>query len=501
MYALGRALRFDALTSAIAALLFASMPNVWFYGGTSLSDIGGVVTILAGAAALLYGRGSDRAWCAGSILLGLSLAFRPQNALLALYPWCAAAWPRLRARRFANVIAGIACTIAIVAVFYGGAIAATGWYDYRDALRAHSDYLLRVDSYRNPGRQPVPSLLYPMLVNPYDAGKIAVAIGALALIGLLRARRPALEAVAMFAPFAIFMLALLDPNSISRYSIAYVPLLALLAAEGIRVVASIARRPAFGVALRCAAAAVLLAALIRFTAPALRGARKHDAPPVEAVRWIRKNLDPRATRLYVHGSMKPFVECLLSDRTWIDVGDRFSGLDLEDSRDAWLLREGPATAPDAHQFERPHDHLWNIARRRYFEVSVEPLAELPRFGDGWHDPEGEGSDVYRWMKPDAAVELPPVTGRAELSVEWEVPLAAEPRPPIVTFTLNGQPLDRVTCTAPAMRRKWIIDGAPRRPNTLRINVDEFVNPAKMHRGGDTRDLALRLNHLFWKPLP
>ena len=53
-------------------------------------------------------------------LLGISVAFRPQNALLGAWPWLAGSWPRFRARKLDPILGG-AIAAAIVAASYGAA--------------------------------------------------------------------------------------------------------------------------------------------------------------------------------------------------------------------------------------------------------------------------------------------------------------------------------------------------------------------------------------------
>jgi hypothetical protein len=527
MFALGRALGLETLTAAIAALLYSFMPNVWFFGGTALSDVGGAVTILASAAALLRGRASDRAYLLGHLLLGAAVAFRPQNVLIAIYPWCAATWPRVRARRWKpsagdrhvapptsaappagegagptpssrpliSVFTGALTAALIAGIFYAGAIAASGgWTRVRATFRAHTQYMMIVDSYQRPDRQPLLSLLPQAAIDPIRSPKISWAIAALSLVGLLRARRPALEAVAIFAPTLIFMLLMLDPNSFSRYSITYVPLLAILAAEGLRVIGGAVT----GIAIQVGGAALLLAALIAWTAPALREARRHDSPPVQAASWIREHLDPRGTTIFTPHAMEPFARYLLPGYRVEEVNARFSAVDIADARGGWLLTEGATVAADAVTFVRPHKRLWTIARERYFEASVVPLTDLVRFGSGWHDEEGGGADLWRWMTARSSTLLPPLSGRGVLSLRWYVPRHLEPRAPTVTVSLNGRVIDRVVCTTPTVNRSWTVDALAGRPNELLLDVDEMVNPARLGRGGDTRDLALRLERLSWK---
>ncbi|MGZ7039869.1 MAG: hypothetical protein ACXVJO_16960, partial [Thermoanaerobaculia bacterium] len=67
------------------SLILVFLPNVWFYGGTAFSDLSALAVLLAAAAALfLSSSGDRRLYLIGSLLLGIAIAFRPQNALIGM---------------------------------------------------------------------------------------------------------------------------------------------------------------------------------------------------------------------------------------------------------------------------------------------------------------------------------------------------------------------------------------------------------------------------------
>jgi hypothetical protein len=472
MFALMRALRRDVVTSAIGAVFFAFMPNVWFYGGTAFSDVAAIVLILAASAALF----DDRYWIGGNVLLALAIAVRPQNALIAIVPWLRAA----RRRTLRSLLGGAATAIAIAAAFYSWPTAATGWTRYRAALADHARFIAAHDTWRCPARH--------FALDPLRAPKITAALIVLSLAGLARARRDAIVPLAMFLPPLLFALFMLDPNSVTRFSISYVPLLAILAAEGTAIAA---RAP-----LQIALAALVVAAMIAWSVPALNEVRRNDSPPARAAEWIRSNVDPRGATIFSPHDMAAFAGDLLPEYRRVEVPDDFSALDVADSRNSWLLFEGTPIETGAVTFTRPRGRLWQIARRRYFETAVIPVAALPKFASGWHDAE----DGWRWMKGESMTMLPPVRGRAVLELEWRVPRDAEPREPVATFALNGRVIERVVCAHAAMRRAWIVEAQPA-ANELRISVDASVTPSKIGRGGDSRQLGLRLDKIGWKPAP
>ena len=508
LFALARALRMDFTTSWLAALLFVFFPNVWFFGGSAFSDVPSVVVAVGAAALLLRGRTDRRAFLAGCAVAAIGIGMRPQNALMAAYPVLAATWSAFRARRYRDIAAGALTGIVILAAAFGGAVRATGsWERYRGATMAHREYIANVDSYLSPHRAPVGRLLDEFYLNPFGVRGVAVAVVALALIGALRARRPALESLAIFGPFAAFAVFMLDHHSANRFSIGYTPLFALLAAEGARVVGAASSRAAGalqgrafpaagrGVQLLLAGGSALILAVWGW--PAIRTAATTAAPTHAAMRWIVANVDPAAARMWVHGSMLPFARYYLTGYQYeiFDGDPPLSGID--DVRGHWIVSEGSPIGESALLFRRDHGRLWKIVRRRYFETHVRPATSHVVFEEGWHAPESDAQRAWRWMGLESRAILPGLTGEAELGLEFYVPLDALPEPPEVTVVLNGAVVDRFRARQATMTRSWRVP-AREGANELRITLDRAVNPARAGLSGDARDLGIRLDAIRWK---
>ena len=313
MYLLARSLRFDFSTSLTAGVIFAFLPNVWLYGGTGLSDEPSVVVLLFAIAFLLR----PKWYFLGCVLLGIALTFRPQSALMAVYPWLAASWPRFRARRL-DPLLGALVVIGICAIAYGIAAYLTGWDQYRMAVRLHGEYIASVDSFRNPARPPVLEVARRYAIDPFFARRRAIVLALFAIIGLLRFRRGTREAILIFGPFFVFACFMFDFIALSRYSIAYMPLTAVLAADGIAV-ASFRRS-----VLQAAFAVAAIAPLVPMTWRAMAEVRTHDSPPAAAARWIRTHVDRRTATIYIHDSVSPHAEYFLNDYRQVPVDDTFS---------------------------------------------------------------------------------------------------------------------------------------------------------------------------------
>jgi hypothetical protein len=316
MFALARSLRFRFRTCVVAALLLSFLPNVWYWGGTGFTDELALVTALAAAALLL--RDDRRRWTyiAGCIFFAATMLVRAQNVLLA-WPWIVASWRRLRMRRRDEVIAGTALIIVLVLTGYGIAAKLTGFEDYISVTKLHQHYVATVDGALNPGRLPMMSLLQNFLIDPFESRAASTVMFVFSLLAFLRPRRAQLDVVLTFEPNFLLAWFLLSPTGISRLSLGYIAANVLLAADGMDVVAeflaSRLRRWDRGrlarintsAALQALFAAVLIGRYVFWIWPGLREVHTTDSPPVQAVRWIRRNVPP-GSKVYHDGLFEPF---------------------------------------------------------------------------------------------------------------------------------------------------------------------------------------------------
>lgn len=445
---LARSLRFPMRTSILAALLFVFLPNVWFYGGTGLSDIPAIALTLAAAALLLRGSG-----LAGAIVLGIAIGVRPQAALFGCAPFLVFAWNE---RRRWKRVAGAASIVFVVSLasYLGAALASSSFGAYARSIAVHVQMFRDVDAFTNPSRPPVVSLLRDYLVTPMGGGHLSMLIALLALIGLLRVRGEARVAIAiaMFAPFMLFALFITDVNSVHRFSTAYVFLYALLAAHA----ASLLPRR-----LDIALVALIVLRYAWWTYPALREVHGSDSPPVATRRWI----EARRLRAAVDPSMTVFVPAASGPNVYVT--------------------EGVTAAASATLFARPRGRAWEIARHRHFEVTALPLSDVWTFGDGWYWPEDDGEHAWRWMGRRSETILPPLHGRARLSLSLE---SAAPFTD-VAVSVDGVVIDRFRCTRTT--KEWELD-ATGKPMRLVL-----ASSTSTHAGRDPRELSLRLTRYDW----
>jgi len=493
LFFLAREIGFDFTTSTCGAAIFAFLPNVWVYGGTGFSDVPATALGFAACALLLRGRRDARAYILGAILLGVAAGFRPSNLLIGAVPALMTTWHRLKARQLRSVAAAILLGGAVVAGSYlGAALASSSIHDSIEAIRIQSKYVRDVDSWRNPTREPLLVAAKHFFLFPVDKRQEMMGLALLSIVSLLAAtvqrRLPAFLTLATFGPFAVLAWLNLDVNTASRYAISYMAVHALLAADGLRIVG---RQPRVQAALT----AVVVLVFSIWTWPALRTQRRTDAPPVAALEWVRRNVPPETTT-YVNAALSPQVAFLLPRHKIV----------MFESTSEIPLRSGQSWVVDWHivsggmNFVRPHNSLWNIIRRRNFEISVSRVASIIGFGDGWYPQEGEGAEAFHWMSNESHTTLPPVRGKGRLSIRMYVPIDTIQPPPTIEIDLNGALLDRFVGSEAEISRSWIVESRTDVPNELRIVTSATVNMSRVSHSLDTRELGLRINALTWTPL-
>jgi hypothetical protein len=477
IFLLARELRFRFVTAAVAGALCAFFPNVWFFGGGAFSDIPSLVLVVFAVAFLFRGCRDANAYLIGAALLALAAGIRPQNFLIGLAPGALATWYRARAAWRDVVFAALAGAIT-VSVAFGGSIAATGGYrPYIDAAKEHGDYIARVDSFRSPTRPALWRLFDRFFIKQYESlalsfiTSIFVAVSLLAAIG---ARDRAIGwLVLAFGPFALLAWMMLDRYSVNRFSIGYCPLFAILAAGGI---ARLTRRwPRAEAPL----GAVLIASFFFWTLPSLATVRNTVAPSVLAVEAVKEHFDPRAGELFVARDMDPFFEYLLPNHPYVHVLDERALPLSVDVRKAWILAEADLKDHDGFVFHRDRGHLWNIARRHYFDAGLIPVSNPPQFLSGWYAPERDGPLERRPMSSHSVTRLPSSIGETILRIQFRVPPDVLANHPTITFALNGRIIERYVAQLEEDDREYHVTAAAGgAPNVLELTIDRTTPGAR-----------------------
>jgi hypothetical protein len=492
MFMLARELRLKFTTSVIAGALLAFFPNVWFFGGTAFSDVASITLVIYAVAFLFRGCRDANAYFVGALLLALSVGIRPQNILVGVFPAALATWFRAR-ESIRDVLFAALIATGVVGVCYASAIHATGSFGpYWNAIRVHGEYIARVDSFRSSDRPPLWRLIDRFFVKQYQSPGLSLATSVfvlISIIGAIRARdRSMLYNLATFGPFAIAAWLMLDRYSVSRFSIGYAPMFAIFAADGM---ARIARRPEIESVL----GAALVAGFVIYTWPALTISRRMISPSVLGVEAVRQHLDPRTSDLYVSFPMSPFIDLFLPQYPYRLVFDE-RGLPLSvPSKKPYFLTEVYHTRSAGHVFRRERGALWNISRRHYFEVALEPLPQSAQFVSGWYPPEINGAEEIRWMVGRSVTILPPSDRITKLRLQFDVPDELMGSPPTITFLMNGAVLDRFQPSEAHLVREYDVTPGPG-ANRLEIITERTLKPPQ-RAGSDPRELGLLLRYISW----
>lgn len=474
-FLLVRELRADVVTAFCAAALMAFFPNVWLYGGAALSDVPSVALCVAACALLLWGIRAPHVLFAAGCVAGCAIAFRPQNAGILLVPFAIALLRRTRAGMIAAALA-----ITIAAASFGAAAIATGPDEFLEASRLHQRYIASADSFLAPGRPSLIRIVDDFFVRPYRNALLNVAIAALVLFASVRAllqrRIGMLVLIGTFGPFSLFAWLFLDWNSASRFSIGYMPLYAVLAADALR---------GFGRRASIIATIAFAGVSTAWMLPALREIRGTSSPPVAAVEWLQRNPEAAGSTVYVQPGLVPYFQAIAPRLAVVPYGRSTRRIAAISDGDAWFVAENAA---GEKVFSRARDPLWNVARHRYFDVSITRVTDRVLFGSGWYGEEGRGENARRWASRSAVATLPPIGPRAVLTISLYTPVRGQRVAVLVDGALRAQGV----ADGEYFDREFIVETSANRPVELRVVTDRAAAAPR-----DARELAMRLESLTW----
>ncbi|MDP9192980.1 MAG: DUF2723 domain-containing protein [Acidobacteriota bacterium] len=501
MFAVARAFRLDFFASISAALVFSFFTNVWFYGGTAFSDPLGMLLYLGAIAGYLAATGT-RGYVAASVALAAGVLVRPQNAIVAVFPWTLATVRLLRARRFRAVVAGSLALLLLAGIGYGIVAYVTGFEKYINVLSAHSQYVARADSVNSIARPPLSEVLMVHL-DPFDAGKVMLLINLLALVAIVAGRRHVVaEVLLTFVPFLLVSMLAANPAGSSRFSLNYLAGPAILAIEGTDVLARLfaklfaaSRERTVRLAVLSIVVAVLLGRLITWGLPAFETPRNTIAPPTAAAAWLNEHV-PATSTLFVDGSAQPWVKYFAPRHPRVVVGTTAEMLSHRSALNGWYIELAPPPPDGVVTFVRPRNRTWNIVTKRAFEAFVQPASEVLGFGDGWYNLEDDGVQRWRWSAQRAVIRFGPARSDRELHLQFLVPVHVHRKPVRVTFTLDGETLDSIVAKADNEVR-FVIHGNGK-ARDLVIQLSDVFVPAQSGESGDQRRLGLMLRSWTWR---
>jgi hypothetical protein len=246
VFLLARLLFTDLLIAAVAMLVTAAAPLVWFTALRPLSDAAGLAAAFASIAAVMASsepRGGEwsvrrtRLLLVGAVLGGLAGGFRSQMLILTmpLLGVVVVRAPARKGRAALRVAAVGAASIGVLGWAIPLVIASGGLERYLQALgsQAGEDFAGVEMLWTNPTPRTALLSLLNTFVLPWDAPFLAGVVTALAAAGFVivafsRPRRAALLAV-VFGPYLLFHL-LFQETVTTRYALPIVPAVALLVA-------------------------------------------------------------------------------------------------------------------------------------------------------------------------------------------------------------------------------------------------------------------------------
>ncbi|HYI08000.1 MAG TPA: hypothetical protein VEK57_02910 [Thermoanaerobaculia bacterium] len=508
MYWLARAFRFDFLPAVGAAVLFSFLPNVWFYGGTAFSDPLAMVLFLAAVAAYIGAGEDSRRYLLASVLFGAALLVRPQNGLVAVFPWTIATVRLVRAKKLRAAVAGTVAVALIVGIGYGLAAWATGFERYADAVVHHAGFVTRADSVVADEYRPPLLDALRLQLDPYDAGKASLLLNILAAAGIVLGRRRVVaELLLTFAPFFLFTFLAANPLGSTRFSLIYLPGIVLLAMEGTTALARLAEKLASrsgklsGVAARIPAivqigmVAILAGRFATWVLPAFESPRTAAAPPTAAAQWLDRHA-PRDATIFLDHNIWPWARYYVRGRKQVMVFDPKEVAPHPDARKGWYISMGTTEGEGAASFVRPRDRIWNVVVQRSFEAYVRPATSVVAFGTGWYAPEWDGVNRWRWGAGRTTVHLPPVTGRHELRLQFDVPLDAVGKPVHVRLFVDGVLREELAAKEKGNDVRLLLDCHGRSQEVVIAASQSFV-PARAG-GDDPRELAVMLRGWSWR---
>ncbi|HEX7807237.1 MAG TPA: hypothetical protein VF608_00870, partial [Thermoanaerobaculia bacterium] len=495
MFAVARSFRLDFVASFWAAFLFAFLPNVWFYGGTAFSDIPAMLLFLGTIAAFMFAARNGKAstYYLASIILATGLMVRPQNTIVAFFPWALATWNLVRAKRLRVAITGASLTTGLTILGYSLGAWATGFVEYFDALYRHFLYVRGADSVTAAIRPPLYKVV-AMMLDPYQAGKVSILMNVLALIGVIRhvtrePRQPLREIFLTFAPFFLFAMFAVNPLGSSRFSLNWIAGIVLLAALGVSTLGDLV--PRARVAVFAIFLAIFAGRLIPWTLPAFDEPRRTDAPPVAAAKWVAANV-PRTSVVFVDESIWPWAKYYIPNHKQVRPHDPVNVVRDAGAETGVYLSMFPAQVRAERSFVRPRNRTWNLVTQRSFEAYVMPSRLLVSFDNGWYMQEGQYPNIWRWSSRRASIRFAPMTRPGELHLKFEVPVDVIPHPVTVTFLLNGKVVGKHVATTLKNDVRLVLHPRSNGVNTLRIELSDTIIPARLKTGNDWRQLGLML---------
>jgi hypothetical protein len=308
-------------------------------------------------------------------------------------------------------------------------------------------------------------------------------------------RRAAVPLLVMAAIHLTFTLASSDPADGVRYALPVQMATAFLAAVALGAgghVTAWRRTVMLGVV------AIAATISVRYTLPVLVARRTTASPPVQAAAWARQNLPMRAV-LLPDPALRPHADLLMKQFRRFPLHEGLAKFWNQPKVPLYAFGHGPTEIDGAVTFSWPYSDAYaRLTRNHYRVVSLAPIVPGRRYRevDGLYPWERVAHRrEWRWLAPEANLEIPPGIGPLELELE----LSLDPPYPSTEVTLL---VDGSAVATASVERGEVATACvpmPAQGGLLTVRSSSFFVPAEHGGGRDRRRLAVQLLDLRRRP--
>lgn len=398
----------------------------------------------------------------------------------------------------------VACVVAFAVLsamwFLPLADAAGGFEALRVYEAKQVKYVAAHDASMSRGGMSMAQIAIRFVLHPWGSKYVTlplfvcVFLGFAAFVRLLwrdKARSPMLPFVVFVVAQFLFEFGWMDPADGARYSLAFMPLVALLAALGLGVI----RRSTSFPAAPWVVTSILAAATLTYAWPLIGTRTKLPSPPAAATAYANAHLAPNSVIGY-DVALKPHAEYLLSRFRVLPVEKAIAELYDRPDVPLFLFTNGGSREAGSHVFMWPEsDAYWKLTRDLYREVALEPEESgrryLPLRGAYALEHTSEG-DAWRWLAPDATIRLPRAhgdTAALTMRISADAPYDTD----VVTISINGFDAAVVEVGKQPVVAKLVLPAEPQ--VDVRLRSSRSFAPGVILHNQDPRTLAVQLTRV------
>jgi hypothetical protein len=490
----------DPDLAVCGALLYYFSASMLVHGTLALSD--GPAMMFLGLALLAVSSTHEGDHERNAIAIGVwtsaAIGTRPQ-LLIPIAPMLIVALLQMRTLR-----QRVACVVAfglLSAMWFLPLVDAAGGFE---ALRLYevkqAQYVAVHDASMSRGAQSMAQIAVRFVFHPWGSKYVTLPLFACVILGMAafvrllwrdKARSTILPLLLLAFVQLVFELGWMDPADGARYSLALMPLIALLAALGLGVV----RRSTGFAAAPWVITAILAAATLVYAWPLIGTRTTLPSPPAAAAAYANAHFPANCVIGY-DIALKPHAEYLLSRFRLLPIEKAIAEVYDRPDVPLVLLTNGRSHETDSHVFAWPEsDAYWKLTRDLYREVALDstPAREryLPVRGAYALEHTAEG-EAWRWLSADATIRLPHDHGTsAELAFNLtpDAPYETD----VVQISINGRDAAVVNVGKQPLVTKLALPAEPQ--IDVRLRSSRSFAPGAILHNQDPRTLAVQLTHV------